>query len=155
MSSASPTQRTLAYCRKHGMRACVVEKYIAPGLHRKFGHRVDVWGFGDVLALDGEPGSLLIQATSADNIAHRVAKIRTECAEAARAWLAAGNRAQVWGWRATKQGGRKLWSVRVVSVTGEDLAPVEFVRPKGKRRRNATQLELGVATEATANTTGA
>jgi hypothetical protein len=128
------------------MLACVVEKYIAPfGLHRKFGHRVDVWGFGDVLVLDGEPGSLLIQATDGTSVTHRLAKIRLTCGAAARAWLAAGNRIQVWGWEKKSngvRGGRKLWSVRVVHVSGDELAPVEFKAPKAKRRRAARQLEL-------------
>jgi hypothetical protein len=151
MASASPTQKTLAYCKSHGMLACVVERYVAP-FGRPFGHRLDVWGFGDVLVLDGQPGSLLIQATSGTNVSSRVAKIRLECSAAARAWLAAGNRIQVWGW--AKQGAagqRKLWSLRVVHVAGEDLAPVELKAPHGRRRRrHAQQLELAATNGRTA-----
>lgn len=152
----SPTARTLAHCKKQGWLACVVERYVAQfggqreqsgeDAHRTFGHRVDVFGFGDVLALDGQPGSLLIQATSGSNVAGRLNKIKTECADNARAWLAAGNRIAVYGWAKKSNGtpgGRKLWSVRVVEVTGAELAPVEFKAPRGKRRRKATQLELG------------
>lgn len=143
---SSPTQRTLAHCRRRGMLACVVERFVAPH-GRPFGHRVDAFGCIDLLVLDGQPGVLGVQATDGTSVHHRVEKIRTECSVAARAWLAAGNRLQVWGWRKSTngvRGGRKLWTVRVVHVTGDDLAPVEFKAPRAKRRRRSEQLELGV-----------
>ncbi len=113
----SPTQRTLAECRKREWRACVVEKWI-PQVRR----RVDVFGFGDILALDGNPGSLLIQATSTPHSANRVTKIREDCNAAAREWLQAGNRIEVWGWaKRGARGKRKLWTLRVDVVGLEDL----------------------------------
>jgi hypothetical protein len=139
----TPTARTLAYCKSHGMLACVVERYVAP-FGRPFGHRVDAFGWMDILVLDGQPGALGVQATDGTSVHHRVAKMRVERSAAVRAWLAAGNRAQVWAW--SKKGGagkRKLWTLKVVHVTGNDLAPVELTRPRGKRRRNAHQLEFG------------
>ena len=113
--ATSPTQRTLAECRKRGWRACVVEKWIAQARRR-----IDVYGFGDVLALDGKPGSLLIQATTTANAPSRVTKIRGECAEAASDWLRAGNRIAVWGFaRRGAAGKRKLWTLKEYPI--EDI----------------------------------
>jgi len=84
--------------------------------------RVDLFGFGDIIALDGKPGALLIQATSTDNAARRVTKIRTECADRAAAWLRAGNRVEVWGWAKRGEAGkRKLWTLKVYEVTLADV----------------------------------
>lgn len=109
---SSPTQRSLAECKKRGWRACVVEKY---NHHMK--RRIDVFGFGDILVLDGEPGALLIQATAA-GVSARVTKIKTECKDDAKLWLKAGNRIAVWGWtKRGKAGARKLWTLRTIEVT--------------------------------------
>lgn len=108
----SPTQRSLAECRKRGWPAQVVEKWV-PQAKR----RVDLFGFGDIVALDGEPGVLAIQATSDSHVSDRVRKIREECTEAADAWLALGNRIQVWGWGLKgKRGERKRWTLRCVPI---------------------------------------
>jgi len=44
------TQRSLAHLRRNGWQAAIVEKWIPPRGKMKFGVRVDVWGFGDILA---------------------------------------------------------------------------------------------------------
>lgn len=111
--ASSPTQRTLAECVRRGWRACVVEKWIAQA-----GRRIDAFGFGDILAIDQRTGSMLIQATSTDNMSARVAKIRGECKQAATDWLRAGNRIEVWGWaKRGAAGTRKVWTLRIVSLT--------------------------------------
>lgn len=116
--ATSPTQRTLAECRKLDWPACVVEKWVAQA--RK---RIDAFGFGDLLVLDGEPGALLIQATTTANAPSRVTKIIEECNEAASAWLKAGNRITVWGWaKRGAAGKRKLWTLKIYPVTEEMLA---------------------------------
>jgi hypothetical protein len=110
---SSPTQRTLAECRNREWLACVVEKWIPQA-----GRRVDVFGFGDILAVDGLPGSLLIQATTTENMSARVKKIQTECHDAAKEWLRYGNRIGVWGW--AKRGPadkRKVWTLRIINLT--------------------------------------
>lgn len=120
----TPTARTLAECRKRGWPAYVCEKWI-----QAVKRRIDAFGFGDLLVLDGQPGALLIQATgetASGNVSTRVTKIRTECADAARAWLAAGNRIQVWGWgKRGAAGKRKLWTLREVPVTLAVIDPPE------------------------------
>ena len=110
--STSPTQRTLAHCARLGWPAQVVERWIAPARRR-----VDLWGFGDVIAMDGLPGSCLIQCTTTGNAPSRVTKIKTECKALAVTWLEAGNRIQVWGWaKRGKAGARKLWTLKVWDV---------------------------------------
>ncbi len=113
--TSSPTQRTLARCRKNGWIAQVVEKW-----NSFTNTRHDLFGCVDVVALDGEPGILGIQTTSTGNMSKRVAK----CLEVIpREWLRAGNRLQVWGWsqrvhylKSGKKAKRKRWTVKVTSV---------------------------------------
>jgi hypothetical protein len=115
--AASPAQRSLEEARRRGWRAQVVERRL-PHTHTT----VDLWGFGDLVAMDGLPGSLLIQATSGSNGASRVRKIREECTEDARRWLEAGNRIVVWAWTKYKvRVAGKLWRVREVEIGLGDL----------------------------------
>jgi hypothetical protein len=87
------------------------------------------------LALDGLPGALLVQCTSGSNVSARVHKIREECWEAASAWLLAGNRIHVIGFRKLKPRGVKVarWEPRIVEITLEGLGnvsrPVETDNP--------------------------
>lgn len=109
--ATSPTQRTLAECRKRGWLAQVVERWNPYARIRQ-----DLFGFGDVIALDRCPGALLIQATSGANAAARLAKIQEK--DEARQWLEAGNRIAVWAWaKRGARGKRKLWTLREVEVT--------------------------------------
>jgi hypothetical protein len=108
----SPTQRTLKWLRDDGYLATVTEHYNA------FTHRrIDLLGFGDILAI--QPGvTLLVQCTTTSNMAARVTKIRGECADNARAWLAAGNKIQVVGWSLRgERGKRKTWQAKIVEIT--------------------------------------
>lgn len=69
----------------------------------------------DLVALDGEPGVLGIQATTGDHAAARVAKLLES--EHLAPWLEAGNRAQVWSWSLRgARGKRKTWTLRIDSV---------------------------------------
>lgn len=114
--AVSPTQRTLAKCRDLGWRACIVEKWVSQA-----NRRIDVFGFGDVLALDDKPGSLLIQACAGSSTSAREKKIVDECVGAACDWLTAGNRIEVWGWRKTgAHGKRKLWTLKRSEVALHD-----------------------------------
>lgn len=107
---SSPTQRTLERCRREGWRAAVVERW---NPHARVRH--DLFGFADLVVLDGGPGLLAIQATSGSNVSARCEKLSTEVADAVRAWLAAGLRCEVWGWRKVKVkrgGAATRWEVR-------------------------------------------
>lgn len=106
----SPTSRSLAECRRRGWVAQVVEKWI-PQARR----RVDLWGIGDIIVMDGAPGSLLIQATSGSNHSSRVQKALAE--PKLKLWLEAGNRFQVWSWKKVK--GR--WELRTQAIRLDDI----------------------------------
>ncbi len=116
MAKTSPTKRTLEKCKALGWPAYVTEKRIP-----KINILKDAFGFGDVLVMDGKPGSLLIQACITGDMARREKKIRNDCAEHAQAWLDAGNRIEVWGWAKRvyrfKNGNKAMrWKLRVVKV---------------------------------------
>lgn len=111
----SPTQRSLAWLRSHGWTAVVVERWNA---HAKC--RQDLFGFADILAI--RPGrTLLVQTTTRDHVAHRVAKIG-HTAEAF-AWLdrSPEREIEVHGWKEN--------AVRVIHVTydGKKLRFVEYI----------------------------
>jgi hypothetical protein len=123
---SSPTSHTLARLRKLGYQCEPVERFVA-----RLNIRRDLWHFGDVLAVHPERREfLIVQATSADHVTHRLgkAKARPELA----VWLRAGGRFEVHGW--AKRGGR--WTVRVAELRAEDLAAVVLEAPPRKRPRS-------------------
>lgn len=123
----SPTQRTLAALRDRGMTAAVVEKWNA--FASPFGIRQDLFGFIDVLALDPERpghGFLGVQCCAGSGLAAHRTKIIVECNQEAFAWVRAGGRIEIWGWRKVKleRGGKAMrWVPRVVQVGYLDLLP--------------------------------
>jgi hypothetical protein len=89
--ATSPTQLSLAWLKKEGYLAEVVEKWI-PGANI----RKDLWGWCDIVALRDEE-TVAVQCTSWDNISSRVRKIaesETICAVRKANWT-------VWviGWK--------------------------------------------------------
>lgn len=92
--------------------AQVVERWVPQA--RK---RVDLFGFIDIIAIDGDGNTYGIQATSGDHVSDRVTKIQTECLpEFARTVMARWH-IEVWGW--SKQGARgkrKVWTLRRVAL---------------------------------------
>ena len=136
MSKTSPTQRTLAECRKRGWIAQVVEHTVP----RVFIKR-DLFGVIDVVAVvpqgmcrpdalglcayccevvdlyckpcGARKGGILgIQATSGSNHASRVTKVLEE--PRAIAWVKAGGLLQVWSWSKRREPGKKreVWLLR-------------------------------------------
>lgn len=121
----SPTARTLRMLRRAGYAAAVVERFI-PQTQRK----ADLFGVGDVLAVHpAEPTVLLIQATTAGHLGDRLARCRARPELAA--WLASGQRFEVWGWH--RADGR--WAVRRVAVQRGDLAVDLTPRTRARRQR--------------------
>lgn len=113
----SPTARTLDYYRKQHIFCGVVERWIPQA--RK---RVDLLGFIDLVAVSDQ--IIGIQATSGSNMSSRVKKIVEECNDEAQAWLRAGGRILVIGWRKlkVKRGGKAVrWEPRIEEVTMEQL----------------------------------
>jgi hypothetical protein len=108
----SPTSRSLALLREDGCLVAIVEKFV------RFpppGHRVDLWGFGDLLACKPGFAPMIVQTTTADHQAERIAKIKasphfeTICAS--------GFRVICHGWRkGGERGKRKTWICNVEEV---------------------------------------
>jgi hypothetical protein len=123
---ATPTARTLEHLRRAGYLPAVVERWIP---HANI--RSDLWNFADILAVHGGRREfLLVQVTSAANMASRVAKARARPELAV--WLQTGGRFEVHGWRQVD--GR--WHVRVVELKAADAEPVVLAAPPRKRRKS-------------------
>jgi hypothetical protein len=77
--------------------------------------RIDLWGFGDLLHVQGDIVTI-VQTTSGDNVSARLKKI--DGIPEAQAWLASPNRKiVVHGWRKVgPRGQRKKWECRIVEV---------------------------------------
>lgn len=113
MTRTSPTQRTLAMCRKQGWDIAVVEKW-----NQWARVRQDLFGFIDLVLIDGT-NIIGIQATSGSNTSARVKKIAAE--PRAAKWLESGGRIMVHGWRKLKK--TKRWECREIEVTKDMLEP--------------------------------
>ena len=112
----TPTARTLAYLRKLGYEAAVVEKW---NMYARI--RQDLFGCVDVVGIRPDQNGVLgIQATTTSNQAARLAKAMS--IPHLRTWLQAGNTFQVWGWaKKGAKGKRKLWEVSIRNVTLAEL----------------------------------
>lgn len=103
----SPTSRSLEYLRKLGYKPWVVEKFV------RFpppGHRVDMYGFIDVVAI-GPGRTVAVQATTGGHLANRATKIRA-CDDypmvRAAQWVI-----EVHGWRKLADG---RWHLRILDM---------------------------------------
>lgn len=94
------------------------------------GRSRDLFGFLDIVALDGQPGVLGIQATSRTNVVARIKKIfghpqkpgdegiaaGLKVVNNCRDWLEAGNRVQVWGWYTKPAGKRRRHQLVIYEI---------------------------------------
>ena len=119
--STSPTQRTIRELRNLGRRCGIVERFIGGG---DFGHRQDLFGIIDVIALDPERGVVGVQSCGQAFAAH-FQKITEERAEDAIEWLRTpGTALELWAWRKVKlkRGGKAMrWRPRVHVFTLGDF----------------------------------
>ena len=110
MAKISPTQRSLALLREQGWLCAIVEKFV------RFpppGHRVDLWGIGDILAV--RPGETLLVQCTTTGVSERLKKIEEN--PLTLKILAVPWRIEVWGWRKVGPRGKaKRWEVRVEQV---------------------------------------
>ena len=107
----SPMRRTLEVIKEAGLKYWIVEYY-----NTFSGKRIDLFGIIDLIVLDG--GILGIQVTGSDFSSH-IKKLTVDEAENTRAWLEAGGRLEIWGWRKlkVKRGGKATtWKPRIADV---------------------------------------
>lgn len=102
----SPTARSLAYLRKEGWTAGVVERRLP---HSNITH--DLYGFIDIVAIKGTE-TLAVQTTTGAHVANRVKKIAD--ADTLPLVREAGWTIHVHGWRKLATG---RWEVKVVDVS--------------------------------------
>ncbi len=108
--AASPTQRTLVFCRKLGWTIAVVERW---NMHARI--RQDLFGCIDLVALNGKQ-IIGIQSTSSANMAARITKIKDE--PRALEWIRSGGRLFVHGW-VKRANGR--WECREQEIFASDF----------------------------------
>ena len=99
---ASPVARSLAHLRAAGFWVDTVEHWNSFAKVRR-----DLWGVGDLLAFDARQ-TLLVQCTTAENLAAREKKVRKWAGLAD--WLVGGRRFLLHGWALRgERGKRKTW----------------------------------------------
>ena len=115
--ASKPCQRSLKHLRDLGWQCAIVEKWIPPRGKMPFGMRVDVWGFGDILACralpsNGDVGEIaLIQTTDASS--HSKHKEKILALPEYRKWKEAGGWVFLHSWgKRGPRGKRKVWTVR-------------------------------------------
>lgn len=107
--SISPTQRTLAECRKRGYTVQVVEHWNAFARRR-----IDLFGVIDLVCITPF-GIMGIQACAGSSHATRRTKIAAE--PRAKLWTDAGARLEIWSWSKTgARGAVKKWTLRTEEV---------------------------------------
>ena len=114
-----PGSRSMKWCREQGF---IVEKVEHWNSFARI--RQDLFGFADLIVLDGSQGSCLIQVTTKSNFIARRYKILKEAAVRikAMAWLTAGNRIVIHGWAMDgPRDKRKKWNLRSESITLADF----------------------------------
>jgi hypothetical protein len=107
----NPSARSMAYLRANGFTVANVEKW---NPHVRI--RQDLFGFGDLMAINNGISTFIIQCTSSGNLQARVKKIKAE--PRAKQWLRSPwRRILVHGWaKRGKRGERKLWKLTEVEI---------------------------------------
>lgn len=112
-----PLQRCINKAKKEGYELAIVERFIP--FPRPFGHRVDMFGLFDAVAVKADvPGVLGIQACRDGDVAAHFDKTQLEYqAKMLAIWKAAGNKAVIWGWgKKGPRGERKVWTCREIQL---------------------------------------
>ena len=121
---SKPTQRTIKFLKDKGMDCCIVERWVPMPAHPAGGFRKDMFGFGDLIALDGD-SIIAVQSCGQAFSAHHL-KITEdeEVAPYALHWIQCGGRLILIGWRKIlkKRGGKaKIWSPRIKEYSEGDF----------------------------------
>jgi len=111
----SPTQRSLAYLKKQGLKTGIVERWLPNPAYPGGGKRSDLFGIIDIIAING-PETIGVQSCGQAFSEHHK-KLTEEKKQETIDWLQGGTR-QLWliGWRKLKvKRGKKAmhWKPRV------------------------------------------
>lgn len=121
--ATSNTQRTLKWLRDQGYSAGIVERYLSYA--GKFGKRKDLFGFIDIIAIDGNDIVAVQSCGQAFLEHHRKITKTEEIAAEAKKWLESGGRIILIGWRKikkTKGGKQMIWVPRIKEYSLEDFS---------------------------------
>ena len=113
MSKTTPSSRSKRYLEGLGYMVGTVERY-----NHITQRRHDLFGFIDLIAVRGDD-IVGLQVTSDSNISARVKKIKEECDDAAKSWIAAGGLIVVQGWgkkKVKRKSPRETWQHRSVEI---------------------------------------
>lgn len=135
MAKVNYTTLALAYLRRLGFRAVMLERYVphvkggAGTLTFAGGHREDFDGFADILAGHTAQGKIVfVQSTSKAQLTAHLRKYRRDekIREAILYWLAFPN-VEVWILGAHQPGGPKTrWKMKERIITTADLEEARF-----------------------------
>lgn len=119
MPKRSPTQRTMDGQRKLGRVTAIAEKW-NPYARRPDGGkgiRQDLFGFIDIVALDGKD-IIAVQSCGDSHSAHKK-KILGQRRKQSELWLQSGGKIELWSWKkkAGKGFNRDTWTSRVEEIT--------------------------------------
>lgn len=129
----NPTQRTTSWLREQGYTIGTVERFISPKSFVDSGHRRDLFGCVDMIAI--RPGRVLaVQSTGTDWSGHWKKLTEGTGRPGTVAWLATGSPFLLIGWRKLKSG----WQPRVHWFLMEDL----MVGCAASRHRNEDEWRL-------------
>ena len=112
--AVSPTQRTLAYCKKLGRTSGIVEKW-----NSFIKIRQDLFGFIDIICIDKEKGIIAVQSTGSAHSEH-IKKLTIDRKEIVTEWLESGAPLELISWRKVKKvrGGKAMvWKPRICDFT--------------------------------------
>jgi hypothetical protein len=100
----SPTQRSKAYLEKAGYNVAIVEHWNSWCKIRQ-----DLWGFADLLAFRAGMPMMLVQTTTASNVAARRVKLLQNVT--AKRWVQAGGECVLHSWAPRgARGEKKVWT---------------------------------------------
>ena len=112
--ATSPTQRTLAYCKKLGRTSGIVEKW-----NSFIKIRQDLFGFIDIICIDKDKGIVAVQSTGSAHSEH-IKKLTVDRKEIVTEWLKSGAPLELISWRKVKKvrGGKAMvWKPRICDFT--------------------------------------
>jgi len=118
--ATSPTQRTLAWCKKQGRTSGIVEKW-----NSFIKIRQDLFGFIDIICIDPEKGIIAVQSTGSAHSDH-IKKLTEERADIVKEWIKHAPLELV-SWRKVKKvrGGKAMvWKPRIVDFTLSDTGEI-------------------------------
>lgn len=132
----TPSERTKSWLNEQGFTVGVVERFVHPGSFVGSGHRRDLFGCIDVIAV--RPGMVLaVQSTGTDWSGHWTKLLDGSGRLGAVAWIETGQPFILIGWRKLKAG----WSPRVHWFLPDDFV----MRPAPSRHRTEEEWRRGEA----------